>query len=516
MKDQLRSPLSAERDTGAAPPGKAKPALRRRSLARLGDQYRGVRENRRKRAKLPLLGDGPTFWSRLFSAPHIDGYPLIFFYCLVLILPALFLGRPAEIWQGTVAILLSPSQLITDYMAVGGISATLLNSGIVTLLTLAFLFFKRIQLTGPVTAALFTISGFSFFGKNLFNSLPIMLGGYLYAKLRDLPYSRTVLVGLFSTALSPLTSLVAFGLGLPIWAGVILGYCLGILVGLVMPPLATAFLRFHAGFNLYNVGFTAGVVGMFVAGFFRMFGIEVENVSIVIRDRQLILILWVISACLLLIFFGLWCHRGSGDEPLGSLLRQLISKPGQLVTDYVSLYGRGVTTVNMGLMGLVALAYILLVRGRLSGPNLGAILTVIAFSAFGVHIRNATPVMAGVFLAAVANRVPFNNEAAVMAALFGTTLAPIAGHYGPLPGLVAGFLHMAVVLNIGGVHGGVNLYNNGFSGGFVAAVMVTLLEEIRLAKREKHIQSVLVNQDLTAAEAAGVQEKPAGEKDEKD
>lgn len=53
--------------------------------------------------------------------------------------------------------------------------------------------------------------------------------------------------------------------------------------------------------------------------------------------------------------------------------------------------------------------------------------------------------------------------------LFGTALAPIAGVYGFLPGMVAGWLHLAVVQNIGSVHGGMNLYNNGFSAGVVAA-----------------------------------------------
>ena len=37
---------------------------------------------------------------------------------------------------------------------------------------------------------------------------------------------------------------------------------------------------------------------------------------------------------------------------------------------------------------------------------------------------------------------------------------------------------MAMVLNIGVVHGGVNLYNNGFSGGFVAGILVSVFSEM--------------------------------------
>ena len=38
-------------------------------------------------------------------------------------------------------------------------------------------------------------------------------------------------------------------------------------------------------------------------------------------------------------------------------------------------------------------------------------------------------------------------------------------------GVVAGFLHSAVVLQAGSVLAGVNLYNNGYSGGLIAIVL---------------------------------------------
>ena len=62
-----------------------------------------------------------------------------------------------------------------------------------------------------------------------------------------------------------------------------------------------------------------------------------------------------------------------------------------------------------------------------------------------------------------------------MAALFGATLAPIAGCFGAPAGVLAGFLHGSVVLRTGGFVGGVNLYNNGFSGGLVAVFLYPIL-----------------------------------------
>ncbi len=66
----------------------------------------------------------------------------------------------------------------------------------------------------------------------------------------------------------------------------------------------------------------------------------------------------------------------------------------------------------------------------------------------------------------------------LLAALFGTSLAPVAGHYGWAWGVVAGFLNSSVALSSGVMHGGMNLYNTGFSAGIVAAFLVPLIEAL--------------------------------------
>lgn len=88
---------------------------------------------------------------------------------------------------------------------------------------------------------------------------------------------------------------------------------------------------------------------------------------------------------------------------------------------------------------------------------------------------NILPIMAGVALGGATLQWDAAGPASQMAALFGTTLAPVAGCFGPLAGVLAGFLHGSVVLRTGGFVGGVNLYNNGFSGGLVALFLVPIL-----------------------------------------
>ena len=80
-----------------------------------------------------------------------------------------------------------------------------------------------------------------------------------------------MIVGLFGSALGPLVSFLAFGGALPSGWSILVAYALGIFIGFILPQLSTQYLGFHQGFSLYNVGFTAGIVGMVVLGFLNAF-----------------------------------------------------------------------------------------------------------------------------------------------------------------------------------------------------------------------------------------------------
>lgn len=418
--------------------------------------------------------------ARNISRQGFNTYSLLYVFCLFWIIAAFILDRPSAILKGSVSILLSPSNLLTDYIQVGGVGAAFFNAGVLTLLTLVTLSLKKVSVSGPVVAAIFTISGFSLFGKNIFNTLPIMLGSFIYQKINKVPYSHIAIVTLFSTALGPLVSVVSFGIGLPPWRGILTGYLIGMVIGIIMPPLATSFLRLHRGFNIFNVGFTAGIVGMFAIGLMRMLGIEIDNISIVSagNNGRLYPLMILLSVLLLAAGFILDRHAAKG-------LSEMASMSGQLVTDFPSLLGYGPTLINMGMCGLLSLIYVAAIGGELNGPVLGGVLTVIGFAAFGVHLFNSMPIILGVFLAGLLQHIDVRSTSAMLAALFGVTLAPIAGEYGPIAGVIAGFSHMAMVLNVGYLHGGVNLYNNGFSGGFVAATMVPIIEDFRRRKKRR-------------------------------
>ena len=121
---------------------------------------------------------------------------------------------------------------------------------------------------------------------------------------------------------------------------------------------------------------------------------------------------------------------------------------------------------------------VLIVDGDLNGPTIGGIFTIVGFSTTGKHLRNIAPIMLGVVVAGISKDWEVNEPSPMLALLFSTTLAPVAGEFGILVGMLAGFLHSSVALNVGMVYGGMNLYNNGFAGGIVAIFMVPVIQSI--------------------------------------
>ena len=93
------------------------------------------------------------------------------------------------------------------------------------------------------------------------------------------------------------------------------------------------------------------------------------------------------------------------------------------------------------------------------------------FSDKGKHLFNILPIMLGVALGGITKQWDPNSPSAQLAALFGTTLAPISGTFGPIAGIITGFIHSSVVLHAGMGYSGVNLYNNGFAGAIVSIVV---------------------------------------------
>lgn len=399
-------------------------------------------------------------------------------FCLILLACAAA-GFAMQGIQGTLRGLwqlqIRPGRLITDFTSAAGEGAALVNAALAATVGLALVRANRVRLSGPTVAAVCTILGFGLFGKTPVNMLPIILGVFLSARLVGKKFSEYLLIALFGTALGPLVTMLALEIGVTPGVGLLVAAVGGTAAGMLLPPLALTMLRLHQGFNLYNIGLTAGFLGLLAAAIVSSSAGALEMAALWNPDPSLLLRLMIPALCAFLIAGGSALGRGGAWSGLPRILRL----PGRLPTDFMSTVGVPAGLVNMGLLGLAAWLYVLAVGGPLNGPVLGGILTVMGFAAFGKHPRNTGPVLGGVVVATLLFGKDPAAPGPLLAALFGTTLAPIAGEFGPLAGLAAGFLHLALVERTGAWHLGMNLYNNGFAGGLTATFLVAVIEWYR-------------------------------------
>ena len=118
----------------------------------------------------------------------------------------LLLDRPSGIVSGLWNIVREPDYLISDYFVIGGPGAAFVNSGLLMLAFTVLLGTIRTEIRGLSLAAVFTIAGFSFFGKNIANVWFVVAGVWLYAQVQRRPFVRFLYVALFATALSPMVA----------------------------------------------------------------------------------------------------------------------------------------------------------------------------------------------------------------------------------------------------------------------------------------------------------------------
>ncbi|MFW5894571.1 MAG: DUF1576 domain-containing protein [Bacillota bacterium] len=395
-------------------------------------------------------------------------------------------------YKGTLAILTSPSILISDYLEIGGLAATLFNVATILLLNIYMINRLKIRLTGPVLAGILTIAGFSFFGKNLFNTLPIYLGIYLYARTQRLEFKSFIIVVLFSTGISPVVSFMIFGIDWSLWwgiptfmnplVGIVMGLSCGLAIGFILPVLSAHTIKFHKGYDLYNVGFALGILSMAVSAILTSFeavNLDQGGATSTLYHAELF---WLVAG-----FSALFIFCGFINDPRALKgYPSLLKSSGRLVSDFVLHHGAGTAFLNIGIMGFLSLLVVMVMGFAINGPLMGAILTVMGFGAFGKHPKNTLPVMAGAILAVQLSDHSFESTGMVIAVLFVTALAPIAGRYGVWAGILAGFLHVMVTpLALNFQEGGFNLYNNGFAAGFIAALLIPFLEMFTKSKGEE-------------------------------
>ena len=397
-----------------------------------------------------------------------------------LALSGLLIDGPYAAVSGFLKLQIAPARLINDFFGVVGIGGTLLNAAVTGSMVLGLIMLLKVQLSGPTFAAVFTIIGFSLFGKTPLNIIPILFGVFLAAKAAGKKFQEYAIIALFGTALGPIVSFLIVESGIGGFPGILLGLAGGTVTGFLLPAIAVSMLHLHQGYNLYNMGLSCGFFALFAASLIKTAGHVFQGELVWFSEPVLFLKLLVPAISIVLIAAGILLElkeiAGKSNRSILTNLKEIYRLSGRLPSDFMDIGSTGSALINSGLVGVTGTLYVLVTGGDFNGPVIGGLFTIMGFGAFGTHLKNWAPVLGGIVIAVLVFGKEFSAPGTILAALFGSTLGPIAGQFGAVTGVIAGFIHLAMVLQTGVWQGGINLYNNGFAGGITAALIVAFFQ----------------------------------------
>jgi len=356
------------------------------------------------------------------------------------------------------------------------------------------------------------VMGFALMGKNPVNILPILIGAYLYSLYKNKPHSEHVTVSGFATCFAPIVSQPAFvpEITNAIGTGGAIAFSagLGLFLGFIINAVAANIRKSHEGLNLYNIGWAAGLVGIAVTAVYGMLGIQRFGPGVTpgyqlgayaydaygnhvalspVGNYNALLYGYIIFVSLYFIVFGL---LAGGKLTQFKQVISLRAGDAKYLNNFYAKYGQGLVYLAMGFLGLMVLALTLPFQVNLTGPTIGAIMSIIGFGGFGKSVNNALAIIMGVFAAALIRYFihPEFFQAGIglhyywttqtviwTSAFWGTCLSPMARFFGWKWAIPIGMVHFAFAATIAPFHWGQILYNNGLAAGFVCIIMIPVI-----------------------------------------
>ena len=412
-------------------------------------------------------------------------YSYYFLFPTLLLFASFCAGNLDLLLEGLIEIITCPTRLVVDPVAIGGLGSCLLNSALVGYIACGVMFFSGVKVA-PVTMGTYYLTvGLSFYGITITNMLPVLLGTYLYSKIRKEHFSKNSCPALLACSIAPFVSEMFFSEILPynFLTRIVLGFASGMIIGFFYPPTLAHSAKVHKGFNLFNAGLASGFLGIILFGIYKStillpLNIEHNDITVYSDSNPSFFIPMLLIFYTITLIIGLVLNKGFRNYMHTNKLEGYKN-------NFLSDYGAGITLINLAMLGYLMTVYLIVVDAPFTGPSIGASFCVLCWSANGTHIRNVLPIMLGYYLASLVCTWELGTQGIVLGLMFATGLSPIAGRYGIVWGSLAGALHALIAPFIAAFHGGFNVYNGGFGAGLIALFLVPVIEVITLKHKEK-------------------------------
>lgn len=436
---------------------------------------------------------------RLRDLPENDFLTVFFSYVsLSFIVAAFCMPDRSDMLAGLMRIVSSPTKAAANFFVIGGVSGTFLNMGLVGAVCTALYRIPGEKNNPASTLVVLLTIGFAAWGLNILNIWPNIFGVILYAAVKKKPLGDLTNAMLFSSGLAPVTSELLLRypdtqhIGFSAH-GLVLALVVGLAIGFFLPAGLENSPKVHKGMDLYSAALPVGMTAFFLQGLlYKGMGIEIP--AAVGSDMTVENPLIVNTFCLILfgswVVFALLMGCGAGDY------WKLMIDPAH-VTDFAATYGNQVMLMNAGVYGLFILAYYNVIDAPFNAATFGTIFGMVATCNAGSHPLNVMPIIWGYagaskglqWLSSLVGGTftqYLNTQPIIVGLCYANGLTPISDRYGWLYGVFAAFVHYCMVTTVPQLHGGLCLYNGGFTAALVCLLLVPSLERIFRTKFERY------------------------------
>ena len=450
---------------------------------------------------------------------------LIFFYTLFLscaFLAASVAGAiytsEADFFEHLRKILTSPSELVTDYFALGGLGSAFFNTAICGFACNMLMLISGAHPTSTTFAGYLLVVAHGFYGLNFLTMWPSVFGVLLYCFVMKKKFRENLHIAFFSTALAPFVGDMLFRYSIGTFnadqtrvtiEGIIMSVLFGLAVGFVVPALLPGTTAMHRGYNMYKAGLAIGILGIFIYAFmYRTLGVDAPE-KVFIYNPEYYSLPYAYRGFMNVFFVLLFLTAIAAGSFLNGKsfkgYRALLKSTGYGV-DFTDKFGMPLCLVNFGVYGFCIIAYLNLIfllpdllpflpRGvGFTGATVGVTFAALTFSSDGQHPRNVYPIVLGyTALFALTSAIcalsdfdmtwTLSTQGYINGLAFATGLCPFAGKYGVKIGVLAGFVSAIICTSTAAMHGGFVLYNGGFTAGLTALVLLPILDFYKITPK---------------------------------
>ena len=417
-------------------------------------------------------------------------------FSLSFLIAAFCMPDRADMLPGLLRILGSPTLSSTNFFSLGGYAATFLNMGLVGLVCTALYRLPGNKPSHAATLVTILTTGFGSWGIHIVNMWPTIFGVMLHCIVKKEKLGNHTNAMLFSTGLAPFLSelmvrypnpeVVGFTPG-----GVLAALAVGLFAGFFLPAGLDNSPRIHKGFALYSAALPVGMTAFLIyAMLYKAPGVTVPGAV----SELHVAAPEIVNIFCLILFSGLILV----SVLMGTTWRdywRLLTDPEQIVS-FSAAYGNGPMLMNVGAYGLYILLYYNIIGAEFNGVTFGVIFCMLSTCNSGSHPGNIWPITLGYAMASQffqwfaplvgGDYIQYLNAQPIIVGLcYANGLSPIADKYGWFYGCIAAMAHFGMVTTVPQLHGGMCLYNGGFTAALVCLLMIPALERHFRTKGER-------------------------------